>query len=212
MLNTVYNGAELTHRLLWRVVEQNAKIASELPEGWLYPILVCEVFAFHTIEAYINFIGERIAPEIWADERNNFREEPYRGWDGKLRKILELVSLSFDYDSRPMTTIVKLRFIRDLIAHGKTETIAGVLVHLPDAAPPILPPSKLTAAVTTRENLPAILSDVEGFLDKIHTRAAPIVEKVWGQTDNAIWFGTQALRGPSRYSGRVTTLQRPEQD
>ena len=51
MMKTVFEGEELTHRLLWRVAEQNAKAAYDLNEGWFYPVLVCEVFAFHTIEA-----------------------------------------------------------------------------------------------------------------------------------------------------------------
>jgi hypothetical protein len=47
------------------------------------------VFGFQTVEAYLNFVGERLAPEIWDDERNYFRREPYRGWDGKLRKVMD---------------------------------------------------------------------------------------------------------------------------
>jgi hypothetical protein len=212
MLKTNYEGEELTHRRLWRIVEQNAKMTSECAEGWFYPTLVSEVFAFHTIEAYINFVGERIAPEIWNDERNYFHKEPYRGWDGKLRKILELVGLSYDRDKPPMSSVLKLRNIRDLIAHGKPETIAGEVVHLPDTDPPILPQSTLVTAVAAREDLPAILADVEGFLDAIHTRAAPIVQQRWGSTAKATWFGTQALRGSARYGGSLTTLHRPEKD
>jgi hypothetical protein len=34
------------------------------------------VFAFHTIEGYVNFIGERIAPEIWQDEEKYFKNCP----------------------------------------------------------------------------------------------------------------------------------------
>lgn len=101
------------------------------------------MFAFDTIEAYVNFIGERIAPEIWKDERNYFRKEPYRGWDGKLTKILELVGLSANCNAPPMSTLMDLRTIRDLIAHGKPESIIGELVHLPDVVPPVLPPSSL---------------------------------------------------------------------
>ena len=177
----------------------------------MYPIIVCEVFAFHTIEAYINFIGEWIAPDIWKDERNYFRKEPYRGWDGKLRNVLELVGLTADFTTPPTSTVMDLRSIRDIIAHGKAESISGEQIHVCDAEQPILPPSTLTTAVAVREELPGILTDVEAFLDGIHTRAAPIVEKVWGQTDKAIWFGTQALRGTARYSRRLTTLHRPEE-
>lgn len=94
MLKTTYEGEELIHRLLWRIVEQNAAIALGQAEGSFFPVLISQMFAFHTIEARMNFVGERIAPEIWKGERDYFRNEPYRGWDGKLRKVMELVGLT----------------------------------------------------------------------------------------------------------------------
>ena len=205
-LKSTYEGDELVHRRLWRIVEMNAKAAEEQVEGSFYPALISQVFAFHTIEAYLNFVGERIAPEIWKDERNYFRREPYRGWDGKLRKVMELVDLTREPDKRPQTTIARLRFLRDLIAHGKSERFAGEHIHSSEERPPLFPPSTLTAAVAPREELPDILSDVEEFLNDIHRRAAPKIEVLWANTDSAIWFGSEALRGPSRYSSGTTTL------
>lgn len=205
MLKTTYKGEALIHRWLWNVVEDNAKIAREREEGWFNPTLVCEVFAFHTVEAYMNFIGERIAPEIWQHERNYFKNEPYRGWDGKLRKVLELVNLNYQPDRAPMSTVVRLRTLRDLIAHGKSETIAGEQVHGLDIDPPWLPASTLRSAVAVREDLPGILADIESLLDDIHKRAAPMVKQRWTGSGKAIWFGTRALRGPGQYSTRSTT-------
>ena len=59
------------------------------------PTVVAMVFAVHTVEAYRNFIGECLDPADWADERNYFRNEPYRGFEGKVKKVLELVGLPF---------------------------------------------------------------------------------------------------------------------
>ena len=87
MLKTTYEGKELIHRRLWEIVEAEATLATELDEGWRNPTLVAMVFAFHTVEAYLNYIGELLAPDIWKDERNFFRREPYRGWDGKLDEV-----------------------------------------------------------------------------------------------------------------------------
>jgi len=78
------------------------------------------VFGFLTVEAYLNFVGERLAPGIWQDERNYFRREPFRGWDGKLRKVMELVEMPWPATiTRPLKTILELRELRDRIAHPK---------------------------------------------------------------------------------------------
>ncbi len=66
--------------------------------------MVARVFAYHTVEAYLNYVGERIAPEIWADERNYFKNEPYRGALGKLRQVMDLVGMPWTPDARPLRT------------------------------------------------------------------------------------------------------------
>jgi hypothetical protein len=45
------------------------------------------VFAFHTLDAYLNYAGEHLAPEIWQNEGEFFAKQPYRGFDGKIRKV-----------------------------------------------------------------------------------------------------------------------------
>jgi len=69
-----YEGVEYTHRVLWKVVQDQARLAAEREREWFNPSLVAMVFAFHTVEAYVNFAGEQLAPAIWADEQNNFRD------------------------------------------------------------------------------------------------------------------------------------------
>lgn len=57
MLRTSFSGEELTHRLLWRIVKEQAKEAQERAEGWFYPSVVARVFAYHTVEAHLNYVG-----------------------------------------------------------------------------------------------------------------------------------------------------------
>jgi hypothetical protein len=83
VLKTTSEGETFPHRLLWEIVEEEAKLASEREQDWSKPALVAMVFAFHTVEAYLNFVGERLASKVWEDERNYFRKEPYRGREGK---------------------------------------------------------------------------------------------------------------------------------
>src|SRR5437870_7419215 len=79
-LTTRYEGIWYTHRLLWQIVEQQAAFAREGDREWANLSLVAVTFAFHTLEAYVNFAGEHLAPDLWSDEQNSFRKEPYRGW------------------------------------------------------------------------------------------------------------------------------------
>jgi hypothetical protein len=53
VLKTKYEGRELIHRHLWEVVETEARLAMEKEQGWSNHTLVAMVFAFHTVEAYL---------------------------------------------------------------------------------------------------------------------------------------------------------------
>ena len=197
MLKTTSEGETLPHRLLWEIVEEQAKLASERQREWSNAALVAMVFAFHTVEAYLNFAGERLAPEIWQDERNYFRREPYRGWDGKLRKVMELVGMPWPEPvKRPLETILELRELRDLIAHPKPEKLTSEIVHAEGTEAPFLI-STLRSKFTPKDKLARAVSDVEHFLNQVHHLAAPKV--------NDIWFGSEALRGPYQYSSGTTS-------
>jgi hypothetical protein len=172
---TAYEGEELLHRLLWHIVEEESQRSVMIEREWFNPTVVAMVFAFHTVEAYLNYVGERLAPEIWKDERNYFRKEPYRGWEGKLRKVMKLVGLSLASEDRPLKTILELRDLRDLIAHGKPEKLTGEVVHLWGTEPPIIA-STLRQMVTAKEKLGDALADVDHLLNQIHQLAKPKTE------------------------------------
>jgi hypothetical protein len=143
MLKTTYDGKELTHRWLWSIVEAEAAIAKQRERNWLKPAAVAMVFAFHTVEAYLNYVGETLAPAIWRDERNFFRRPPYRGLNGKLRKVMELVGMAWPQPvNRPLQSILELKPLRDLIAHSRSEEIVGTVFHSEDELS-FPPPSKL---------------------------------------------------------------------
>src|SRR5438093_9995333 len=122
-LRTSFDVLEFLHRELWQIVQDQARISEGREQEWFRPTLAAMVFAFHTVEAYVNYVGEKLAPEIWADERNYFRKEPFRGWKGKLRKVLELAGMEWTPNEPPLRTVLELRNLRDLIAHGKSERL-----------------------------------------------------------------------------------------
>lgn len=200
MLKTVFEGEQTTHLMLWGVAKEQASEALKRTEGYFSPSVIARVFAYHTVEAYLNYVGEKIAPDIWKDEQKYFQKQPYpyRGALGKLRWLMNEVGLVWTPNDRPLKTILELKEIRDLIAHGKVEKLDGVVVHPTDTnAPP--PVSKLRELIAAKGTLALVLPDVEEFLDAIQIHAKPLLKK------RDVWFGDKALQGTPMHRRFITT-------
>lgn len=205
MLKTEIQSEEIVHPLLWNIAEDQIIDAQGGQERWLDRSIIARVFAYHTVEAYLNYVGERIAPEIWQDERNYFRREPYRGAEGKLRCVMDLVRLPWTPDERPLKTILGLKYFRDLIAHGKSEKLSETVIHpMGTRAPDLI--SELRGIARQRDTLEMVSPDVEEFLDAIHIRAKPLLK------DKDLWFGDKALKVPILPSYRDTIAGRLPND
>lgn len=185
MDRTAIEGEIFIHRELWTVVSRQIENATKNPQGAFYDHLAAMVFAFHTLEAYLNFVGDRLAPSIWQDERNF--KYPYSGFAGKLKKILELCSITEpDRSKRPYSTIWRLKDLRDLIAHGKPEKFSDIVDHSPDEEPSLY--KEPFNGLVTHENACYAVEDIKSFIDMIHSaaKAKPLV-------NNDILFGAEAL-------------------
>jgi len=194
---TTVEGERFLHKDLWRVVERQLEHAVGTPQGAFYDDLVAMVFALLALEAYLNFLGERVAPEIWKDERNFFRKEPYRGFDGKLRKVLELVGVPEPArDIRPYSTVWFLKDLRDLIAHAKPMRFTNAIEHEVDQEPSIF--HSPLRDVITRENAERARDDIKTFIESIHAAAIPKVSD--------IWFGPAAFGGTVQHSSSHGTI------
>jgi len=85
------------------------------------------LLSFFSFEAYLNHLGERITPEVWSDERNNFngRNEiagrRYLGPIGKCQYLQSRCGIPEETVSAEMGVIKELKQFRDLLAHGRTE-------------------------------------------------------------------------------------------
>lgn len=84
---------------------------------------------FFSFEAYLNHLGEKIAPEIWKNERKNFNGkseingEKYPGPIGKFTYLQLLCGISDDSVITEIEIVKELKKFRDLLAHGKTEEV-----------------------------------------------------------------------------------------
>jgi hypothetical protein len=196
MLRTTVEGEHFLHKILWITTKRQMEHAEEKPTGAFYDYLASMVFASHSLEAYLNFIGERLAPEFWQDERKHFRTI---GFGGKVRKVLELSAVPEpDEGSRPYRTILELKKLRDMIAHAKIERFSQSVDHLHDDMPErYRTPIDL---MVTPENAGIAIADVEAFANRIHAAAGALVQDVW--------FGKTAFDGVLRRASGHTTFAR----
>lgn len=178
-----------------------SELAREREREWVNFSLVAVTFAFHAFEAYINFAGEHLAPDLWADEQNSFRKDPYRGWKGKLRKVLELTNVPWEPDARPLKTVIELQELRDSIAHGKAERFSGTSDHDVDVDElmPSLPNSKIRSMVLPKSRLDEVVGDVRSLLGRMHPAVAASVDDPF--------FKATPVGGPAAWMSRSTGLK-----
>lgn len=197
---TSIEGEHFLHRTLWEVVLRQMEHASNNPAGAFYDHLVAMVFALHTLEAYLNYCGEKLAPDIWANEREYFRREPYRGFDGKVRKVLQLAGLTEPpRNTRPYSSVWLLKNLRDLIAHAKTERI--VATYLSGDAP--LFHETGLAGMVSASTASMVRQDTKEFIYAIHERAMTLVR-------NDPYFATgEPLEGVFSYTIGTSRASNP---
>jgi len=77
---------------------------------------------FFAFEGYLNWLGNRVAPEVWQEEREFFSRPPYQGGLGKYRFLAKVVRLPApDASQGPFQTAKDLLKLRDMAVHPKAE-------------------------------------------------------------------------------------------
>lgn len=162
------DGEEYLHKEVWCVVQRQLDYAKANPKGALYDDLVAMVFTFHAFEGYLNYIGARIAPELWRDERTQFRES---GIIGKLAVICERCGLeSPDYGKRPFGSLAGLKKLRNSMAHPRVRRTVASQEYDERKPPPLFSPSYLRTIVS-HQNAVRARDDVKQIADRIHAAA-----------------------------------------
>jgi hypothetical protein len=198
-VETSIEGEHFLHRTLWQVVVRQIEHARKNPIGAFYEHLVAMVFAFHTLEAYLNHCGQKLDPKTWANERKVFRSS---GFDGKIRKVLELVGFPEPpRETRPYHSVWVLKDLRDMIAHAKTERIEATYRHSTSDEPPLFHETGLSKIVNASAAETAV-QDINEFIVTIHELARTLVT-------NDVWFAGEALGGPLSYTTTGSTIIRP---
>ncbi len=104
-----------THEYLWRSSSTLLKQGEK--ENSYHQLLPALLLSYMAFEAFINYLGFILLPELWNDEKTTFRG---KGIEGKLKKIVsELTGFSWEKDRSPYQRIKQLESFRDIVAHGK---------------------------------------------------------------------------------------------
>jgi hypothetical protein len=192
MLQTTSDGERFVHRELWQVVVGQLDQAKD-KSGSFYNHLVAMVFAFHTLEAYVNFIAEKLTPELL--ERQEWGG--FLSFKKKLQKLLEVLGLEApDATIRPYTAVWELKALRDKIAHGRRQEISDVVEHPATEEPPW--DAGFLEASVTPERVAIAVEDVESFAEWIHAAARR-------KLPDDVSLKQEALRGILQITSRTTT-------
>ncbi len=126
------------HRLLWTTAEKNLEQAKLSKKDEMYFALGAMFLLFAAFEAYLNWLGTRIASDKWKDERNSFSKPPYKGTLGKYLFLSERLKLPIpDASQGSFLTAIELHSMRNMVAHSKTEVGEKLVEFSEENFPPI---------------------------------------------------------------------------
>jgi len=159
-------GEEYLHKEAWRVVARQFERPDDPRKGAMYDDLVAMVFASHTLEGYLNFLGDKLLPKVWQNER-----EIEGRLEGRLTLILRECGLpNFDKGRRPFATVAALTKLRNGMAHPKTHKPKASKIYSEGKEPPLFPKTYLETLVSHDKAMRA-RDDVRFIVDRIHAAA-----------------------------------------
>lgn len=106
-----------THEYLWRSGSRLLEHGEAQSGGSFYFLLPSLLMSFMAFEAFVNFCGFVLLPEIWKEEKKHFKG---KGIEGKLEKIIaKLPDFTWRKGEALYQRISNLEDFRDIVAHGK---------------------------------------------------------------------------------------------
>lgn len=171
IVETNIHGETFTHKILWECCLRQMGTARRRKKDPKYFHISAMLLAYLTYEAYVNFLGDRFAPETWKEERKIFSEKPYQGLEGKLKFLTEKIPIKgISKGQRPYQTLKKLKNLRDFLSHGTVDKYEKIVLHSREKEPPLFGYGKLDKLVTA-ESAQMAVSDVQQFIEFLHRQA-----------------------------------------
>jgi hypothetical protein len=163
------NYESYAHKLLWESACRHLTLAeSNLQDSWFLH-LSAGLLAAAAFEAYLNYIGEEILPDVWAEERSFFAQSNYKGTFGKLKRIAEEVDWQLPRRDRlPLSSVVELTALRHKMVHARTHKVNWKHTHRADQLP-AFPPGWLSAEAKPA-TIRRLINRTEEFAVLLHSQ------------------------------------------
>jgi hypothetical protein len=150
------------HRILWDSMRRHLSIADErAPDSWMLH-LSAALLGAAAFEAYLNYIGDEMLPHVWANERQVFSSDAYKGTRGKLKRIAEELGYRPPpATQKPFAGWLELVSLRDKLVHARPKKIVYRTTHSARGFPKFCsswlykeaPPQKIRGLLTHTETL-----------------------------------------------------------
>ncbi len=155
------------HRILWDSAQRHLELATQHPDDAWALHLSAGLLAAAAFEAYLNYVGEEILPQVWEEERSFFNTAQYRGTDGKLKRIAEEIGLTLPARGRkPYSGVLSLQKLRDKLVHARTERHSIRVKHRAGTLPPT--PSSWLQEEAHPKRIRGYITDVEELTVTLH--------------------------------------------
>jgi hypothetical protein len=173
-------GETFTYKTLWDCCLAQMEAVEKAETGKQAFYITAMLMAYLTYESYINFLGDRFAPVIWANEREFFRQEPYRGVPGKLRYLERTIPIKgIKRGLGALQTISQLKKIRDVLSHGKVDKYEKKIRHKQGEEPPLFGSYGMIDKLVTPEFAAKAVHDVNEFITFLHSQARKHTKDIW---------------------------------
>lgn len=157
----VYN-----HYILWNTALKNLSLATPESKDAKFYALGTMLLSFFAFEGYLNWLGSKIAYDVWNEEKQFFSREPFIGTLGKYRFLAMLLRLpSPNAASSFFQTATLLSELRDSAVHPKPEFGSRIVKFSGNHYPPHYQGSLEKAvspelAVRAKEHLEALAEEL----------------------------------------------------
>lgn len=164
-LETAFRSEYLTYRALWLGAQQFFDDRENDDKHGFWSLAAAALFVFMAYEGFLNDLGERIAPDVWANERKFFRHR-FAGTLGKTRFLADKLEISFDWGRRPCGTLAELNEWRNRLVHSYTERISGSRLIAAENKPPTAYPTAFQT-IERPPFVPRCFEDVGAVADQL---------------------------------------------
>ena len=152
------------HASLWNVSGRLLQRGQDDEYLSFYQFMASIVFAAFTMEAYLNWLGQKTFPHWGYLERLSPKQ--------KIELISDQLKVPIDHGVRPWQTLKQLLDFRNEIAHGKPEILSAEAIEPVDEQLDAKLGQKMKAGwerFVTRENAERATKDIEKIVRILHS-------------------------------------------